>query len=97
MSDLEKSLKMAFEKIHSDSTNINFVQEYEKVKLEYELLYHHYMKGLIIRSKTKWTEVGEKCSKYFMNLETRNNSKKPITKLIDTDGNVVKNQEELIN
>ena len=97
MSDLEKSLKMAFEKILSDPTNINLVQEYEKVKLEYELLYHHYMKGLIIRSKAKWTEEGEKCSKYFMNLEKRNFSKKSITDLIDTDGNVVKNQEELIN
>ena len=55
------------------------------------------MKGLIIRSKAKWTEEGEKCSKYFMNLEKRNISKKSITDLIDTDGNVVKNQEELIN
>ena len=55
------------------------------------------MKGLIIRSKAKWTEEGEKCSKYFMNLEKRNICKKSITDLIDTDGNVVKNQEELIN
>ena len=91
MSNLEKSLKMDF------ATNINFIQDYEKVKLEYKLLYHHYMKGLIIRSKAKWTEESEKCSKYFMNLEKRNISKKSITDLIDTDGNVVKNQEELIN
>ena len=53
---------MAFEKIVSDPNNINFVQEYAKVKLEYELLYHHYMKGLIIRSKAKWTEEGAICS-----------------------------------
>ena len=87
---------MAFKKILSDPTNINFLKEYEKIKLKYELLYQHYMKGLITRGKAKWTEEGEKCSNFFMNLEKRNISKE-LNDLIDTDGNAVKKQEELIN
>ena len=32
--------------------------------------------GLIIRSRTRWAEHGEKSSKYFCNLEKRCNEKK---------------------
>ena len=69
MSDFEKNLKMGYEKILSDPTNINFVHEYEKVKLGYDLLYHHHMKGLIIRSKAKWTEEGENAQNILWTLK----------------------------
>ena len=58
-----------YDKIVTELNNTEYLQEYEKTKLEYELLYHHHMQGLIIRSKAQWSQEGEKCTKYFMNLE----------------------------
>ena len=39
------------------------------------------MEGIIIRSRARWHEHGEKNSKYFLNLEKRNHVRKHIRKL----------------
>ena len=39
-------------------------------------------KGVMLRSKARWTELGEKNTKYFMGLEKRNYKNRCITKLI---------------
>ena len=56
-------------------------QEVEKFKSELEALYDQKVEGIIVRSKARWHEHGEKNSKYFLNLEKRNHIKKHITKL----------------
>ena len=53
----------------------------EGVKSELEALYDKKVEGIIIRSRARWHEHGEKNSKYFLNLEKRNNIKKHIRKL----------------
>ena len=45
----------------------------EKLKDELERFYENKVNGLIIRSRARWHEHGEKNSKYFLNLEKRNN------------------------
>ena len=39
------------------------------------------VEGIIVRSRARWHEHGEKNSKYFLNLEKRNSIKKHIRKL----------------
>ena len=39
------------------------------------------VRGSMIRSRAKWTEFGEKNSKYFLNLEKRHANKKAIFRL----------------
>ena len=39
-------------------------------------------KGVIIRSKVRWLEEGERCTQYFFGLETFNYNKKQIRKII---------------
>ena len=53
----------------------------ENFKNELEALYDEKVEGIIIRSRVRWHEQGEKNSKYFLNLEKRNNIKKRIRKL----------------
>jgi hypothetical protein len=96
LSTLEEQMKHIYEQIVKDSSNDTLLQEYERVKLEYELLYHHHMKGLIIRSKVKWSQEGEQCTKYFMNLEKRNINKKVITNLVKSDGKNVTNDDDIM-
>ena len=53
----------------------------EKLKDERERFYENKVNGLIIRSRVRWHGHGEKNSKYFLNLEKRNNIRKHIRKL----------------
>ena len=45
--------------------------------------------GVMIRSKARWIELGEKNTKYFCALEKRNYKTKHITKLLKSDGTEV--------
>jgi hypothetical protein len=53
------------------------LENIRKVKLE----------GVMLRSKCRYEDMGEKTSKYFLNLEKRNYISKSINKLID-DNNI---------
>ena len=50
------------------------------------------LNALIIRSKARWIEYGEKPSQYFCTLEQRNYINKNIQKIIDNNGAVITNQ-----
>ena len=51
------------------------------LKEKMEHLYERKVEGIIIRSRARWHEHGEKNSKYFLNLEKRNHVRKHIRKL----------------
>ena len=46
-----------------------------------EKLYEEKVEGIIVRSRARWHEHGEKNSKYIFNLEKRNHIKRHIRKL----------------
>ena len=52
--------------------------------------------GLIVRSRIKWAEHGERSSKYFCNLEKRNNEKKIIRQLKSREGNVLVETQKIL-
>ena len=54
------------------------------------------VEGIIIRSRARWHEHGEKNSKYFLNLEKRNNVKKHIRKLY-VSGSISADPFEILN
>ena len=45
----------------------------DKFKNELETLYDERVEGIVVRARARWHEHGEKSSKYFLNLEKRNN------------------------
>ena len=51
------------------------------MKEKLEKLYEEKFEGIIVRSRARWHEHGEKNSKYLFNLEKRNHVKKHIRKL----------------
>ena len=53
-------------------------------------------KGLIIRSRIRWIEEGEKSSKYFCNLEKRSGEKKSIFKLKNDDDEIIVKQDTIL-
>ena len=87
-------------KLQSELNNIN-MDNYMFIKEELEKLAEIETKGAILRSKARWTEAGEKNTKYFLNLEKRNAIDKHIQQLeladgqITTDSSVILKEQKL--
>ena len=80
----EKSLQTAYEEAktlyEADPTDLN-QNRLNEAKEAFELFYEQKIAGVIIRARARWHEHGERSTKYFLNLEKRNNVKKHIRKL----------------
>ena len=70
--------------------------EHSQLKQELCLIYENRGKGSIVRSKTRWIELGEKPTKYFFNLEKRNYNHKKIIELKHLEGKSVTKEEEIL-
>ena len=51
----------------------------------------------MIRSKVKWAEEGEKPTRYFCCLASRNYVNKIISKIEKEDGSIKRNQQEILS
>ena len=79
----EKELEQKLQEYESNSSLLEAqYDEYIGKKREYKNLQDRKTRGIIMRSKAKWTEEGEKNTSYFLNLEKRNYETKHIQKLI---------------
>ena len=85
--NLQKEFAKAKQLFDSDP-NTNNANAFNSVKEKLELLYEEKLQGIIIRSRTRWWEHGEKSTKYFLNLEKRNHVKKHVRKL-KTSGSTI--------
>ena len=94
------NLLQKLEKINSriDKTpeNSSLVNKARKLKIELDEIAVQKYKGSIIRSRARWYELGEKCNKYFLNLEKRSYEKKHITKLKTPDGSTVEDPKTIL-
>ena len=68
---------------------------YNTVKKDLEQIEEEKLRGNIVRSKAQLIEEGEKCSKYFMNLENRNYRTKCITILLKDEIKISKQPDLL--
>ena len=70
--------------------------ELEELESKLNKIYDYEAKGLIIRSRVRWLEEGEKSSKYFCNLENRSWQKKNISRIKDSEGNLIMDQTKIL-
>ena len=78
---LQTDYQIATKKFEEDLTVSN-QNRLNEAKDALELFYEEKTKGIIIRARARWHEHGERSTKYFLNLEKRNNVKKHIRKLL---------------
>ena len=71
-------LQIKLQASYSDSLKT----ELERIKFKLSKIAGIKTRGTIVRSRARWYEHGERNSKYFYNLEKRNQKKKHITSLI---------------
>ena len=88
---LEHDISENLENTNSDKiTSLN-----EKKKQLYEIRKHK-LEGVMLRSRCRYEDLGEKPTSYFLNLEKRNFTNKVITKIIDDDKEYT-STEEILN
>ena len=71
--------------------------ELKNCKDDLETLYQIKTNGCIVRSRANFIEFGERNSKYFINLEKRNQKRKVIKKLILDNGDILTRGNEILD
>ena len=80
------------------SSEIDLVlKEFDNLKTELQSIYDKKGMAAIFRSKCRWIEMGERPTKYFVNLEKRNYIKKTITELRMEDETVIKKETQILD
>lgn len=89
-----KLLEIEVEKMEN---NPGYTKElYCQIKAEIEEYENEKCKGAIVRSRAQYVLEGERCTKYFMNLEKKKQGKKFITELDNGEGGKVTDYVEII-
>ena len=94
--NLSQKLDEINSRIDAFPENISLANEAKKLKIELDEIAVQKTKGSIIRSRARWYELGEKCNKYFYNLEKRSYEKRHITKLKTPEGITVKDPTSIL-
>ena len=80
----EQQLNEQFQNAHlvfqNDPSEKNLVA-LNDLKERMDKMYEEEVEGIIVRSRARWHEHGERNSRYFLNLEKRNHVKKHVRKL----------------
>ena len=69
---------------------------YSRTKEDIEVLLEDKIRGIMLRSKVRWFAEGEKNTKYFLALERAAHNFKTCQSLIQDNGVLVENQEDII-
>ena len=94
---LEEDIKRLENEICLNSINVNNQTVVNLVQKQNELvnLRNEKTEGVMLRSKCRYMDLGEKPTNYFFSLETRNYTSKVINKLIDEDIEYTKTKDVL--
>ena len=66
------------------------------VKIKLDEIADHKTEGLILRSQARWYEQGEKSTKCFLQLESRNTIKEIIKKLKREDDSFIIDRKQIL-
>lgn len=81
-----------------DDTNIESLnKDIQEIKSKLAEIADYKTQGLILKSQTRWYEKGEKSNKYFLNLITRNQVRKCISKIQKEDGTFTTDNTEILD
>ena len=95
--DIDKTEKKLIKEIASLELNNNAHDDMlEQKRKELEELRKKKLDGLMIRSRAKWLDQGEKATKYFFTLENRNYLSKCMPNLWKSNGTKTNSKEEIL-
>ena len=80
----------------SHRENDKLGEELRQYQLELEDIENKRTESAVFRTKSNWYELGEKSSKYFFGLEKSHFRARNITKLVDSNGDVIYSNNEIL-
>ena len=93
--NIEKEIKHLSDRIARGDNSL--VDALNEKQLSLVNLRKSKMDGVMVRSRTRWMEYGEKPSKYLLNLEKRNCTNRIISRIIKGDGTDLTTSRDIIN
>ena len=94
--NLEQKLKAIDEELDQNEDRDDLYLEKERITQELQNIDKYKTEGLILRTRSTWYEEGEKSTKYFLRLISRNAVKSNMTKLY-TGKKFITNQKEILD
>ena len=95
--EIEKKIELKEQEFIESNYNQNKKRERDELINELQNMVEDQKKGAKIRSRAKWIEDGEKCTKYFFNLERKHNVSNTIRQLKKDDGNLTSTNAEILD
>ena len=96
---MEEEIGKLEEDINSDLLNIEVekIRKFAQVKERLVEMRKEKIDGVMLRSRCRYQDLGEKPAKYLFDLENRNFTNKVITKLVEDDGSEFVNTQDVLN
>ena len=97
--NLEKEIKKIENKIIANLDDISEeqFQHLDQKKFRLNEIRNEKLEGVLLRSRTRYEDLGEKTKNYFFTLENRNYTNQVITKLIDENGSEFTKTKDVLN
>ena len=86
----------ALEKLSVISPSDEIAIQLLELRNKLERIYDYKLKGIIIRSRARWVEEGEKNSSYFLSLEKRNKAIGTINEIFTADNNLLSDPNDIL-
>ena len=80
--------------LNTDANELNMLED-KKTRLQE--IRQKKLEGVILRFKCTYEDMGEKHTKYFLSLESKNFTSKVITKLTNSDGENYTNTNDILH
>ena len=94
--NLEESIKKLDKEISTGKANITSLKKLRDLNDILIDIKNEELKGSLVRSRAEWLDLGEKPSKFFLNLENRNRVNKIISEIKLDDNTTIKNQMSIL-
>ena len=91
--ELERNIEVLEQRLVTSNDKTALLKELSDKKSQLETYRLKVNDGIIMRSRIKWMELGERSSKYFLNLEKQNKVNKEIRQLSTENGDVISGQD----
>ena len=91
-------LEEAETSLTKDPDDVKTIEKYSHIKQQLEIILTAETEGARIRAGQKWAEEGEKCTKYFLNLEKQRSNNNTLFKLKkDNSNEIITSCDEILS
>ncbi len=98
LNERENQLNRKIEEVHNETNRTDETDRREdELKTELQRLREFKTRESILKTKATWMKEGEKCTKYFCNLEKKEYTEKLMYKLKRDDNSEVTNLKDILN